>query len=75
MVLHFVGFVHPDQGKDQRYHNAVRAFGKPDFVHRYWDVRASHEVMPGDVVVYTGAKKCDPEQAPHPHAFDDSANV
>ena len=74
-AMNFVGFVHPDQGKDARYDRAVRAFGAPDFVHRFWDERAAAEVMPGDIVIYTGASKCDAAQAPYPHAFDDSANV
>lgn len=30
-MFHFVGF------KDDRYWAAVKAFGKPDFVHRFWE--------------------------------------
>ena len=33
-LVHFVGF------KDDRYTTAVRIFGKPDFIHRIWDIRA-----------------------------------
>lgn len=44
--LHFVGF------RDDRYWNAVRAFGLPDVVHRVWDERARVEVGPDDVVVF-----------------------
>jgi hypothetical protein len=45
-ALHFVGF------KDDRYWNAVKVFGLPDFYHRVWDVRARQEVVPGDVAVF-----------------------
>lgn len=44
--LHFVGF------KDDRYWNAVRVFGLPDFYHRIWDVRARQEAAPGDEIVF-----------------------
>jgi hypothetical protein len=64
-MLHFVGF------KDDRYNNAVKTFGKPDFIHRHWDVRATHEVMPGDVVIFAKGNEQTP---PTPFAFDDSAN-
>ncbi|WP_439398781.1 hypothetical protein ACRQ5Q_15345 [Bradyrhizobium sp. PMVTL-01] len=47
-VTHFVGF--PDLG--HRYHNAVRVFGKPAFLHRFWDQRAKREIAEGDVVVF-----------------------
>lgn len=63
-MLHFVGF------KDDRYFNAVKVFGKPDFVHRFWDVRATHEVAEGDVVVFASG---DDTQAVTPYAYDDSA--
>ena len=36
--LHFVGF------KDDAYNRAVKVWGKPTFIHRYWDVRASLDV-------------------------------
>lgn len=74
-ALHFVGVVHPDQGKDPRYAALVRVFGVPDFVHRYWDRRARDEVALGDVVVCTGGKKADCEREPEVNAFDDSAQV
>lgn len=44
--LHFVGF------RDDRYWNAVRAFGLPDIIHCVWDERARREVGPDDVVVF-----------------------
>ena len=62
-MLHFVGF------KNDRYWNAVRVFGQPDFVHRIWDQRAQCEVMDGDVAVFAnGDEHCPPS----PFNFDDS---
>lgn len=62
--LHFVRF------KDDRYWNAVKTFGRPDFVHRFWDHRAVAEVMPGDTVVFAEG---DEHQAVVTHSYDDSA--
>ena len=64
-MMHFVGF------KDDRYHNAVRAFGKPDFVHRFWDRRAQDEVADGDFVVFADGDDTQPVRA---FAYDDSAH-
>ena len=44
--VHFVGF------RDDRYWNAVRVFGRPDFIHRIWDRRAAREIGPGDLIVF-----------------------
>ena len=63
-MIHFVGF------KDDRYHNAVRTFGRPDFVHRRWDYRAVCEIAPGDVVVFADGDEHSPV---HAYAYDDSA--
>ena len=63
-MLHFVGF------KDDRYWSAVRAFGRPDWVHRFWDHRAVCEVMPGDVVVFADG---DEHQPVAEYSYDDSA--
>lgn len=68
-MLHFVGFVHPHQGKDPRYDAAVRAFGPPDFIHRRWDERARQEIAPGDKAVFA---KGDGTEPPSIHTFDDS---
>jgi len=55
MALHFIGF------KDDRYWNAVRVWGLPDFYHRVWDHRARQEVVPGDTAVFaTGCADDDP---------------
>jgi len=71
-ALHFVGFVHPDQGSDALYDRAVRVFGKPDFVHRRWDERARQEIAPGDTVIFT---RNEGGKAPNLFAFDDSGIV
>lgn len=44
--LHFVGF------RDDRWWNAVRVFGRPDFVHPRWDMRARREIAENDMVVF-----------------------
>lgn len=48
--LHFVGF------RDDAYLRALNLFGKPDFIHRYWDRRAVTDVAPGDTVVLAGLR-------------------
>lgn len=62
--VHFVGF------RGDEYLSAVRVWGEPDFFHRVWDVRASHEVVEGDLVVFARFKDI---QDPRSQAFDDSA--
>jgi hypothetical protein len=64
-MFHFVGF------KNDRYTNAVKTFGRPDFIHRFWDRRAVDEVAEGDVVVFADG---DETQDVRTFAFDDSAN-
>jgi len=51
--VHFVGF------RDDRFHNAVKVFGPPDFIHRFWDHRAVGDVAPGDTVVFGRQKDWD----------------
>ena len=62
-ATHFVGF------KDDRYNAAVRVFGPPDFIHRFWDARAVIEAVPGDRVIF--AVK-DEHQKVNEYTFDDS---
>lgn len=64
-ATHFVGF-----SVSSRYHAAVRVFGEPDFIHRFWDSRAQAEVMPEDRVIFAKGTEQDP---PRPQAYDDSA--
>lgn len=66
-AVHFVGF------RGDEYVTAVRVFGKPDFFHRVWDVRAQHEVDQNDVVVFARAKDWASVNEPRQQAFDDSA--
>lgn len=61
--IHFVGF------KDDRYWNAVAAFGKPDFVHRIWDGRAKSMIADGDIAVFAAG---DDSDTPQMYSFDDS---
>ncbi len=65
--VHFVGF------KDDAYNRAVRVWGRPHFIHRYWDVRAAQEVQDTDVVVFANDKDWKNLQTPNPRSFDDSA--
>ncbi len=59
---HFVGF------RGDEYLSAVRAFGKPDFIHRGWDLRARREIADGDLIVFaTGG----PGQEPRVKSYDD----
>ncbi len=46
MALHFVGF------KDDRIHTAIKIFGKPDFYHLQWDMRAYQEIAPDDIIIF-----------------------
>lgn len=61
--LHFVGF------KDDRYWNAIKTFGLPDFYHRNWDARAKQEIGPDDVAIFAVG---DETIAPKSISWDDS---
>lgn len=61
-ALHFVGF-HGDE-----YARAQRVFGRPDFIHIGWDLRAQREIAPGDVVVFAKGPE---DQAPRERSFPD----
>jgi hypothetical protein len=56
---HFVGF------RDDRYWNAVAVFGRPHFIHRWWDKRARREIAATDTVVFA-----DGEWTQEPHKFN-----
>lgn len=66
-MVHFVRF---EGLHDQRFQNAVRVFGNPDFLHRHWDQRAKREISPGDIVVFA---KGDHRQPVTPFNGDDEA--
>jgi len=62
--LHFVGF------RGDEYTRAVRIFGKPDFIHRYWDHRAIGDIVADlDTVVFAKGTERD---VPNVYAFNDS---
>lgn len=72
---HFVGF------RGDEYVSAVRTFGKPDFIHRVWDVRVPGDVAPGDTVVFAKGTDADPfvdfvfdDSNVGPQAFDKAEN-
>jgi hypothetical protein len=61
--VHFVGF------RDDRYWSAVRVWGRPDFIHRGWDLRARREVAPDiDTVIFATGEH---NQRPRDRNFDD----
>lgn len=53
-IVHFVGF------RDERYWAAVKVFGRPHFIHRWWDRRGQREIGEGDVVVFTESNERQP---------------
>jgi len=72
--MHFVGFRDERYWKDEQYQRAVEIFGRPDFFHRRWDMRAYQEIAPGDTVVWAnmgdGLAECLPPFLTY--TFDDS---
>ena len=62
-VVHYVGF------RDDRYWNAIKVFGLPDFYHRVWDRRARQEIVEGDVAIFANGSIDD---EPKPISWDDS---
>jgi hypothetical protein len=62
-AVHFVGF------RDDRYWNAVKVFGLPDFFHFVRDQRAQREIADFDTVVFA---KYHPDDPPSPYNHDDS---
>lgn len=65
-ALHFIGF------RGDEYISAVRVWGKPDFFHRVWDVRARSEIAPFDIAVFAVG---DGTREPSAFMFDDSATI
>lgn len=56
-LVHFVGF------RDDRYWNAVKVWGVPDYVHIVWDCYASHDMAPGDTVVFAKGEWPQPKRS------------
>jgi hypothetical protein len=46
-------------------------FGRPDFVHRFWDRRAVDAVAPTDTVIFADGNE---SKAMRQHAYDDNAH-
>jgi len=63
-MLHFVGF------RDDRYHNAIRVFGQPDFVHQRWDWRTIQELTDGDTIIFATGDETKPLAR---YSYDDSS--
>lgn len=61
-ALHFVGF------RGDEYASARRVWGRPDYLHIGWDLRAQREIAAGDVVVFA---KGDADQAPRQRSYPD----
>lgn len=61
-AVHFVGF------RGEEYWSAVKAFGRPHFIHRRWDLRAQRDIHPDDLVVFA---KGDENQEPSRISGDD----
>ncbi len=49
-AVHFVGF------RDDRYWNAVRIWGEPDFIHETWDSYARDDMTPQDLVIFANGE-------------------
>ena len=61
-IVHFVGFV------DDRYLAAVRVWGKPEVIHRGWDLRALKDIGEDDIVVFANGEH---DQVPKVKSFND----
>jgi hypothetical protein len=51
--VHFVVF------RGEEYWSAVGVWGRPDFIHRKWDLRAQREIGPDDIVVFARGEWAD----------------
>jgi hypothetical protein len=61
-AVHFVGF------RGEEYWSAIRVWGRPDFMHRGWDLRARREIAPDDIVIFaTGGA----DQEPRERSYND----
>ena len=68
-ALHFVGFRSIDQ-----IERAARIFGRPDFLHYVWDIRAARGGDHCEDDTYVFARGC-ADDPPSPWAYDDSARA
>jgi hypothetical protein len=66
--LHFVGF------RGDEYARAIRVFGRPDFIHIGWDLRAMREIAEGDTVVFAcGDARTPPRLKSYPDIIEPKA--
>lgn len=69
--VHFIGFRDTKQ-----YWLACQVFGKPDFIHIKWDIRAAHggEIADNDILVFASGKEWEyyTSNSPYPFSVDDS---
>ena len=61
--IHFIGF------RGDEFISAIKVWGRPDFFHRVWDVRAQQEIAPGDTAIFARGTDRD---TPTKWTFDDS---
>lgn len=45
-AIHFVGF------RGEEFWSAVKVWGRPGFIHRWWDRRARRDIGSEDVVIF-----------------------
>lgn len=60
--IHFVGF------RGDEYGSAVRVWGEPDFIHRFWDRRAQRDIAQEDTVIFASGEW---DQRPRARNADD----
>jgi len=53
-AVHFVAF------RGEEYWSAVKVWGRPDFIHRRWDLRARREIADEDILVFAQGTANDP---------------
>ena len=56
-AVHFVAFL------GEEYWSAVKVWGRPDFIHRRWDLRARREIADEDILVFARGTADDPPSA------------
>ena len=61
-MIHFIGF------RGEEWWSAIKVWGRPDFVHPGWDLRAQREIAPDDVVIFARGPA---DQAPRVKSFSD----
>lgn len=62
MATHFIGF------RSEEYWSAIKVFGKPDFFHMHYDMRAKVEIAKGDLAIFA----C--KEVINPYTYDDSSH-